>query len=146
MQSLLRSLRQADIDDTIRTDAASLSISPPEVLENPKAPRTTAGDVYAFGVLMVEVLTGSPALAGVPTDEVARAVKTGNRPAIPGDIPADVASLITACWAQDAAARPTFAEIVAKLNAATAELQSGNCNEDEAATTLADLTAWRKGV
>jgi serine/threonine protein kinase len=63
-----------------------------------------ASDVYAFGILLYEILTGKRAYAGVPIPllphEVAR---QGLRPSWPRNLPPgcrDLQSLAEACWAQ----------------------------------------------
>jgi serine/threonine protein kinase len=63
-----------------------------------------AGDVYAYGILLYEVMTGQRAYAGVPIPllphEVAR---QGLRPSWPANLPPgcrDLQRLAEACWAQ----------------------------------------------
>lgn len=75
-------------------------------------------DVYSFGVVVWECLTRKiPWKDVVGVDMLLLAVTGGERPAIPADAPADLASLAKACWAQDPRARPAFKEILAELNA-----------------------------
>ncbi|WIA15144.1 hypothetical protein OEZ85_001831 [Tetradesmus obliquus] len=83
-----------------------------------------AGDVYAYGILLYEVMTGQRAYAGVPIPllphEVAR---QGLRPAWPANLPPgcrDLQRLAEACWAQQPQDRPTFAEIMHALELWTA--------------------------
>jgi serine/threonine protein kinase len=63
-----------------------------------------ASDVYAYGILLFETLTGQRAYAGVPIPllphEVAR---QGLRPSWPANLPPgcrDLQRLAEACWAQ----------------------------------------------
>jgi serine/threonine protein kinase len=42
----------------VSSGALTVHISPPEVLLSPKAPRTQSCDVYAFGIVMLELLVG----------------------------------------------------------------------------------------
>lgn len=44
------------------------------------------------------------------------AVTEGERPGLPRDAPADLLSLIEACWAHDPSARPTLENVLADLN------------------------------
>ena len=54
-------------------------------------------------------------------DNLARAVKRGQRPVIPADAPADLASITKACWANDPAARPTLALVLVDLKSSVHE-------------------------
>ncbi|KAF8060547.1 D-xylose 1-dehydrogenase NADP(+) 2 [Scenedesmus sp. PABB004] len=79
-----------------------------------------ASDVYAYGVLLYEIMTGQRAYAGVPIPllphEVAR---QGLRPTWPPGMPSgcrDLRRLAEACWAQQPQDRPSFAEILRTLD------------------------------
>ena len=47
-----------------------------------------------------------------PVQVVAAVINRGERPPLPADCPAEYATLVRACWAHDAAERPSFSEIV----------------------------------
>jgi serine/threonine protein kinase len=77
-------------------------------------PCAESDDVFAFGLLMYEILTH----ARVPHEvaETQRGFKWRNgRPQIPEEMRADVAVLIQRCWAQDPGKRPPFTEILQEL-------------------------------
>jgi hypothetical protein len=90
------------------------------VLSNPRAPRTPAADVYAFGLLLLELMTGRPAWCNTPLSGIKRKVLAGIRPAIPRPpvVLVHVYELISECWAQHPSARPSFREVAASLEAA----------------------------
>ncbi|KAH0791864.1 TKL family protein kinase [Histomonas meleagridis] len=69
-------------------------------------------DVYAYGMLLWEILTGSVPFKGKTNEEIEHAVaQKGQRPSIPIMTPTPLKNLINNCWVQDPKARPTFKEI-----------------------------------
>ncbi|KAF6262437.1 kinase-like domain-containing protein [Scenedesmus sp. NREL 46B-D3] len=86
----------------------------PELLLHGRA--SSASDVYAYGVLLWELLTARRAFQGVPVALLAQnVVQQRWRPGWPPGIPAPLRLLTEQCWAQEAAARPSFQQIVARL-------------------------------
>ena len=97
----------------------------PEVLTG--TPATPASDVYAFGVLLWELLTWNVPWGLVSTWSIVGAVGKGQRPRIPqssmlpgpegGNWPhlETYVELLQRCWAQNAEERPTFVEILGKF-------------------------------
>jgi serine/threonine protein kinase len=74
-------------------------------------------DVFSFGLILFELLSGQLPFPQACTVQqqyrIARTVSVdGVRPAIPDSLPPDAQALIAECWADNAADRPTFAEIV----------------------------------
>lgn len=79
-----------------------------------------ASEIYSFGVLLLEMLTGSPAWAGLPHAGVVHQVAVlGRAPPTPpaGALPAAAEALLRACLARDPTARPAFPEVVRALEA-----------------------------
>lgn len=98
--------------------ASTPSITPPEVFLNASAPRMPSADVYAFGIVLLEILTGMRAWGNLNRIQLKAAAIAGDRPKIPSHIPTDVADLIKACWAHDPGSRPAFGEVAQKLEVA----------------------------
>lgn len=77
---------------------------------------TTASDVWAFGVLLYEIITfGSFPFQGLSNNEVLEHVKAGNTITIPKEVKPKLESLIRSCWNIDHKKRPQASEIVALL-------------------------------
>jgi serine/threonine protein kinase len=76
-----------------------------------------ASDVFAFGLILFEILTGRPAFPESLTPlQIAFAVAiAGARPEIPDFVLPAARQLIADCWEGDADERPTFEEIVDRL-------------------------------
>lgn len=96
----------------------------PEILSGKKSKLTPEADVYAFGVILWELMTRQvPYVSSidfkkkemnVKFQQIDR-VKKGERPAIPGGLPAVARELIERCWHQDPRKRPKFSEIARVL-------------------------------
>lgn len=73
-------------------------------------------DVYAFGVLMNEVVERVPPYTGMLSIEILEGVAAGKlRPRFSAHIPKPYVHLAEACWHQKPLARPTFTEVVSRL-------------------------------
>ncbi|KAK8847280.1 hypothetical protein M9Y10_019867 [Tritrichomonas musculus] len=73
------------------------------------------GDVYAFGMIMYEILTNEKPFKNLNFFEVLTKVATGNRPSINATIMDSYSKLIQKCWSQNPSDRPTFDDIVKML-------------------------------
>jgi len=73
---------------------------------------TNKVDVYAFGMLLWEILVGAYPFKGRTAVQIAYSVcKKGERPKIPKRTPEGLENLIQQCWAQKPEDRPTFHQI-----------------------------------
>jgi tRNA A-37 threonylcarbamoyl transferase component Bud32 len=104
----------------------------PEALEG--EPATAAGDVFGFAVIMWEIMSRQTPWAGKPPHLIMRFVcdkpAPQNRPpldAVDASYPPALVALMRECWAQDAMARPTFADIVGRLGDVLEAVTRASC-------------------
>ena len=86
----------------------------PELLDSNTFTEET--DVYAYALVIWEVLTGDIPWRGLNPVQVAMQILTKQaRPAVPEGAPADLVALMERCWAHEPGAMPKFAAIKAEL-------------------------------
>jgi serine/threonine protein kinase len=108
---------RAMIENCFRTGRPASSIGSaaylsPESWEGVKA--TKKVDVFAFGLIVYEILTGECVFGKDLKEEEIRERKK-YRPEIPGSVPIGVAKLIRECWSDYPDRRPTFDKIYEEL-------------------------------
>ena len=97
-------------------ETGSLRYMAPEVAEG--TPYNAAVDVYSFGIMLWELNSGKKPFEGLSRESFyEQVVHGGERPPIKSKWPEPVSSLITQCWDADMWNRPTFREIVERIDA-----------------------------
>ena len=87
----------------------------PEVLSGDEE-YTKAADVYSYGIIAYEMITGIPPYPDIPHDEdLAIKICNGLRPKIPFHTPKLITRMIMRCWDARVTHRPTFAELREEL-------------------------------
>jgi len=79
---------------------------------------SSKSDVWAFGVVCIEILTRDKPYPYWNLVDFYREIKTRlvtPEKDIPADVPASVRGVIVACWNVDPAARPPFDELITAL-------------------------------
>ncbi|RHZ79998.1 hypothetical protein Glove_139g313 [Diversispora epigaea] len=88
----------------------------PEVLSGDEE-YTKAADVYSFGIIAYEMITGFPPYPDIPHDEdLAIKICNGLRPKIPFHTPKLITRVIMRCWDARVTHRPTFKELSDELD------------------------------
>ncbi|RHZ83800.1 hypothetical protein Glove_87g237 [Diversispora epigaea] len=88
----------------------------PEVLSGDEE-YTKAADVYSFGIIAYEIVTGFPPYPDIPHDkDLAMKICNGLRPKIPFHIPKLITRMIMRCWDARVTNRPTFKELEDELD------------------------------
>ncbi|RHZ46134.1 hypothetical protein Glove_633g8 [Diversispora epigaea] len=83
----------------------------PEVLSGDEE-YTKAADVYSYGIIAYEMITGFPPYPDIPHDEdLAIKICNGLRPKIPFHTPKLITRTIMRCWDARVTHRPTFEEL-----------------------------------
>lgn len=74
------------------------------------------GDVYAFGVVLWEMISGQVPWEGEELDEIQKKTKAGIRPVILRDRwDRDLCNLVEECWAQEPSRRPSMDKVCQRL-------------------------------
>jgi serine/threonine protein kinase len=82
-------------------------------------------DIYSFGIILWQMVTGSLPFKGVSKAEyMAEVVGAGKRPKLSKDMPLELTSLMSKCWDEDHARRPTGKQIVEMLESVRCDLKS----------------------
>ncbi|RIA95214.1 kinase-like domain-containing protein [Glomus cerebriforme] len=100
----------------------------PEVLRGGEF--TKAADIYGFGMLMSEIISGEVPFIDRDYDlHLAFDICEGKRPLIPEYAPEPYADLMKRCWDPDPTNRPTAYELLEKSNAWHSILTGNNFSE-----------------
>lgn len=83
--------------------------------KNEDIPYSKASDVYAFGMLLYEMMTLKAPFEKLTIPQICNKVASGERPELIDSIEEPYKSLIEQCWSQNPNERPTFAQIIEEL-------------------------------
>ena len=83
----------------------------PEIIvtnANGRSTFSVKSDIYAFGMLLLQIFTRKTPFAGMEWQTVSFKVGNGTKPDIPDGCPEDLADLMYDCWETDPRNRPTI--------------------------------------
>ncbi len=98
----------------------------PEIIMH--ASYSKASDIYAFGIIIWEILIKTEVYPGLSAEQVIHKVATANlRPPIPDGVP--LSSIMTACWQHRAANRPDFQTVLNNLSHVYTSMQGSSAGQ-----------------
>ncbi len=109
-----------------RVTCGSWLYTAPEVMRG--EPYTARVDVFAFAMVLFELLTGALPYQGVPAEAATAALAAGRRPdaslasGCSSSAPPALPALVQRCWAAAPSARPSFADVASALEDALAAM------------------------
>ena len=96
-------------------ETGSLRYMAPEVAEG--LPYNHKADVYSFGVILWELNAGKKPFVGLSREAFyERVVHGGERPPLNKKWPSELCKLISDCWNVDIDSRPTFSEVIERID------------------------------
>ena len=93
---------------------ATVQWAAPESLED-EFENSPESDVFSFGMIMYEVVTGLVPWDGKSVPKIMFALVGGRRPDLPADSPSSLRDLIVRCWDQEPENRPSMNIVVQEL-------------------------------
>jgi serine/threonine protein kinase len=128
------SSRFRDVDSTLTQQVGTPQYMAPEMYEEP--PYDSKVDVFSFGLIFYEILTGHPVFSpDLTAHKMVKKVLSKERSDLPPDVPGFIVNLIQMCWLPDPTDRPSFSDILAILEGTEFRI-SNNVNSNQVRSFL----------
>jgi len=136
-------LARKQIQSSSTSAAGTFAWMSPECIRNNEF--STKSDVWSFGVLLWECLTGELPYHGFDQMQVAFGVATNKYTLpIPSTCPDEFAQLMKNCWKLYPRERPTFAELLTQINAMIPlDIHPNECHDESYQSLQQD---WRQEI
>jgi hypothetical protein len=132
--------RYENDDATPTGEAGTLYYAAPEMFKE-EIP-TTKVDVFSFGLILYEILVGSPVFPlSMAPFAIMRCILSSDMPEIPASCGEMMQELIKRCWSMNPAARPSFDEIFAESQANNFDIVPG-ANSNTVRDYARGILAW----
>ncbi|KZV87857.1 kinase-like protein [Exidia glandulosa HHB12029] len=119
----------------------------PELFDSDQPAHSPASDMYSFGCVMMEVLSGHAPWHEIPDTRVILNVTSGKRPARPVEVDDIAWALLQDCWTADPTARPLVRKAVLRMDQLwTREKRSVQTLDDARDRQVLEDDAWSDTV
>jgi serine/threonine protein kinase len=110
--------RPISADGPPTENTGTVCYAAPEQL-SPNSPHTTKTDVFSFGLVLYEIISGAPVFArDEPWMNIVRRLRSRQFPVVLETFGSLMQSLIPRCWSNDPQNRPSFQDILTEFQAA----------------------------
>jgi serine/threonine protein kinase len=128
-------------DYTLAQTGGTVNYAAPELFHEGAA-HTRQVDVYAFGLLMCEILTGTAAFRSTDYQfPIMKRILTGQMPPVPDECGSLMQGLIRRCWLMDPVKRPCADEIIEEFRAAQFQIVP-RADQVKLLMYVSDIEAW----
>jgi tRNA A-37 threonylcarbamoyl transferase component Bud32 len=138
------------VGDTIRVTTTGTTIGTATYLAPEQASGGevgTAADIYALGLVLLELITGARAFTGTATE--AALARLTRDPEVPAGLPPPLGRLLSSMTSREPSARPTAAEVAVELALVSRTLAGARAAQADIATEAVPVAArplvwWRR--
>jgi serine/threonine protein kinase len=136
--------RREDMDHTLTPYCGTACYAAPELCYE-DAVCTTKVDIFSFGLVLYEILSGRPVFPpSTPLMPVVKAILSGDMPPIPDGCGRFMDELIPRCWSLKPEGRPSFAEIFHEFELENFDIVPG-CDYGAVDAYARGVLGWEAG-